>query len=417
MRILLLSPRPFYPANTGGRIRSSKLVEQLARWHELTIACFESAQDDPAQFERMRAACARLERVPWHETPRYSAAFYTELATSLPSPLPYTVRKYRSEAMQERLRSLLRETPYDLLVCDFLQPAINCLDLPIRPKVLFEHNVEAMIRARQATHAESLAARIYFRQDAWKLARFEARAAKAFDHCIMVSEDDCRTMADAYGVHHTSAIPIAVDTDYFRPRPEDEGEAPELVFLGSMDWMPNQDAVSLLASEILPRVRRQVPATLTVVGRNPPASVQALAEQPGITITGTVPDVRPFLARAHLVVVPLRFGGGTRIKIFEAMAMGRAVVSTTIGAEGLPVTDGRDIALADGPERFAEVVVSLLRDRATRVRLGDAARQQALDGYSWTAAAAAFSSTCEALVERTRAAATSTRSSGPPSPR
>lgn len=389
--------RPLFPANTGGRIRSSELLRRLSRAHQVTVICFRTPDDDPGTIAQMDACCSRLETVDWREVPKFSARFYASLAASLASPLPFTVRKYRSTFMRRRISALWATREYDLLLCDFLQPSINCLAERIRPKILFQHNVEAMIRHRHAEHAPSRAERAYLRHEAAKLARYEGQAASAFDHCIMVSEDDCRTMAAQYGASNTSAIPTGVDLEYFRPR---ESEASDLgiVFVGSMDWLPNQDAVEFFTQEVLPLIRREVPATFVIAGRNPPEAIRRLARSPGITVTGTVPDVRPFVSEAQVVVVPLRIGGGTRIKIFEALAMGKAVVSTSVGAEGLPVTPGRDILVGDDAAVFSAHVVRLLKDEDARRTLGVAGRTLVAQRFSWDAAATRFSEICAAVV-------------------
>ena len=400
LRILTVAPRPFYPADTGGRIRSSQIFERLARIHDLTILCFTTSADRPEHLAQMRGCGSEIETIPWKETAKFSPGFYAELAASLASSLPYTVLKYRSVAMQQRIRARLATGQYDLLLCDFLQPSVNCIDDPFGPKILFQHNVEAMIQARQARHAANPLARAYLHLEAAKLARYERRAAQAFDRCIMVSDEDCRTMFAEYGATNTEAVPTGVDVDYFTPGIE--GAEPEIVFVGSMDWLPNQDAVDFFVAEILPRIRRVVPATFTIVGRNPPESIRRYATESHIRVTGTVDDVRPFVARAHVCVVPLRIGGGTRIKIFEAMSMEKAIVSTSIGAEGLPVTHGENIVMADTPADFAVQVTTLLHEPESRRRLGEAGRRLVASRFTWTSVAQRFSEICVDVVEQHR---------------
>jgi sugar transferase (PEP-CTERM/EpsH1 system associated) len=403
LRILALTARPFYPADTGGRIRSSQLLERLSRLHRVTLFCFKTADDRPEDVDRMRACCSELVAVEWQETAKFTPRFYGELAASAASTLPYTVRKYRSTEMRRRVHERLAAAAFDMLLCDFLQPSINCIDEAFAPKVLFQHNVEAVIQARQASHAANPLARAYLRLEAAKLARYERLASRAFDTCIMVSDDDCRTMQSNYGASNAVSIPTGVDVDYFQAAPE--GREPEIVFVGSMDWLPNQDAVAYFVDDILPRIRRRVPATFSIVGRNPPAAVQRYADRSYIRVTGTVPDVRPFVANAQVCVVPLRIGGGTRIKIFEALAMQKAVVSTAIGAEGLPVTHGDDILLADSPDDFAARVCEVLEQPDRRRRLGEKGRQLVSSRFTWDEAARRFSEICIQTVARRRKSA------------
>jgi glycosyltransferase involved in cell wall biosynthesis len=185
-------------------------------------------------------------------------------------------------------------------------------------------------------------------------------------------------------------VPTGVDTDYFRPSGT-PARATELVFTGSMDWLPNQDAMRYFCRHVLPLVRANEPgARLTIVGRSPTPAVLSLAKEAGVRVTGRVDDVRPYMDDAAVYIVPLRIGGGTRLKIFEAMAMGKAVVSTTVGAEGLPVADGEHLLIADEPQSFADAVVRVIRDRGQRERLGSAARALVLERYDWSAVAGAL---------------------------
>jgi glycosyltransferase involved in cell wall biosynthesis len=191
-------------------------------------------------------------------------------------------------------------------------------------------------------------------------------------------------------------VPTGVDTDYFAPAAPHPTDSRDLVFVGSMDWMPNDDGIRWFAQAVFPLVRQRQPdATLTVVGRSPSADMQRLAERtPGIRVTGSVPDVRPYLQRAVASVVPLRIGGGTRLKVFEAMAAGAPVVSTAIGAEGLPVQHGRHLLIADSPEAQAEAIVHLLTDRASALAMADRAREYVCTHCSWNAVARQFLDAC-----------------------
>jgi len=185
-------------------------------------------------------------------------------------------------------------------------------------------------------------------------------------------------------------VQTGVETDYFTPASTAPRRA-HLVFTGSMDWLPNEDGITYFCREILPRIRQSEPeTTVSIIGRSPTPAVKKLAGIPGVEVTGRVDDVRPHIARGSVYVVPLRIGGGTRLKIFEAMSMAKAVVSTTVGAEGLPVTPGRDIAIADEPARFAHAVVHLIRDDAGRRAIESAARRLVVEKYDWSSVAMDF---------------------------
>jgi glycosyltransferase involved in cell wall biosynthesis len=211
------------------------------------------------------------------------------------------------------------------------------------------------------------------------------------DHVLAVSETDRKYFANYADAAKITVIPTGVDVDYFQPSAQEQNPS-RLVFTGSMDWLPNEDAIEYYAQSILPILRREIPQVeLCVVGRKPTQRLQALAARnPGIVVTGEVDDIRPHVHGSSVYVVPLRIGGGTRIKIFEAMAMGKAVVSTPIGAEGLPVQHDKNIVLAESPAEFAGQVTRLLKDRNERERIGKAARELVEQNYSWRSVAVAF---------------------------
>jgi glycosyltransferase involved in cell wall biosynthesis len=233
-----------------------------------------------------------------------------------------------------------------------------------------------------------------------KLRSREANACRRADLTIAVSEEDRKRLTGLAPGAATAAIPTGVDTQYFHPNGRPTIPV-RLVFSGSMDWQPNEDAVIYFGEAILPRIRARAPdVSFTVVGRNPSQRLRDVAARTGIAVTGTVDDVRPFLDEAAVYVVPLRAGSGTRLKIFEALAMAKPVVSTTVGAEGLSITPGRDIVLADDPEEFAGAVLALLDDPERRRALGEAGRTLVRERYSWEQVAREFEQCCERAAVR-----------------
>jgi glycosyltransferase involved in cell wall biosynthesis len=218
-----------------------------------------------------------------------------------------------------------------------------------------------------------------------KMEAAERRYLRLADRVLTVSESDRDAFRPFVDPAKLTVIPTGVDVDYFQPIPGKESPSC-LVFTGSMDWLPNEDAILFFVDAILPLIKQQCPdASLEVVGRSPSRKLQALAQtEKSLHLTGWVDDIRPFVARGAVCIVPLRIGGGTRLKIFEAMAMNKAVISTSVGAEGLPVCSGKNILLADTPSAFADSVISLLRDSNQRHRLGSAARVLVQENYSWS---------------------------------
>jgi sugar transferase (PEP-CTERM/EpsH1 system associated) len=392
MRILWLKSDLLLPLDKGGRLRTWHLMRHLARRHQITYLSFAETATDSDNLPGMCQVAERVVTVARRERSKGSLRFYADVAAHLADPLPYAVGTYKSPAFRAKIHALLEQKPFHLVVCDFLAPAVNLPPALPCPSVLFTHNVEAEIWRRHAeTHRGRMTFGLYDAQHRRMLA-YEDRALQRFDGILTVSDADRQTFTRLYPdvrVKPMWTIPTGVDTEYFAPETAAVSE-PRLVFTGSMDWLPNEDAMRFFCHDVLPLIRIEEPRTrLSIVGRAPTAAVRALADE-HIEVTGTVADVRPYMRKAAVHVVPLRIGGGTRLKIFEAMAMGQAVVSTTIGAEGLPITDGEHAFIADGPRAFADAVVTLLRDAKRRDALARTARQLVVDHYDWSVAAEAL---------------------------
>jgi polysaccharide biosynthesis protein PslH len=409
MRILWLNAGLLLPLDKGGKLRTWHLMRHLARHHSITYVSFADPRATQADRDGMRAVCDELHVVPRTDPLKGSPTFYLDAARRLFDPLPYAAGKYRSREYAERVAELLGSGRFDLVVCDFLVPAVNMpANLPC-PAVVFTHNVESEIWRRHLERQSNPASRLLYRQQWRRMLRFEEGTLARFDLVLAVSDTDRATFQRLYSKALRKPIftvATGVDTDYFAPRAADAVDPRHLVFTGSMDWIPNEDAMMYFCREVLPLVRRQEPgATLSIVGRGPTPTVQQLAGIEGITVTGRVDDVREYVGRAGVYIVPIRIGGGTRLKIFEAMGMARAVVSTTIGAEGLPVTDGRDIVIADTPRTFADAVVTLIREPARRAQLERAARDLVVTRYDWSAVAGQLEEALVIAASRSGAAA------------
>jgi sugar transferase (PEP-CTERM/EpsH1 system associated) len=397
MKILWLNANLLLPLDKGGKLRTWHVMRHLARHHDITYLSFCDAQQTEAHRLGMREVCRRLETVPRNDVAKGTWQFYTSAARYVIDPVPYGVAKYRSDEYRRRLAALLRSEQFDVVVCDFLVPIVNLPERLPCPAIVFTHNVEAEIWRRHFENGTNAFTRPLLAQQWRRMLRFEGNALRRFDLALAVSEADRDTFNRLYSGAAARPIHIVqtgVDTEYFSPMParsDRGGASPHLVFTGSMDWLPNEDGMLYFVNEILPRIRAQVPGvTLSIIGRQPTPAVQRLGEQHGIEVTGRVEDVRPHVADGTVYIVPLRIGGGTRLKIFEAMSMAKAVVSTTIGAEGLPVTHDRDVVIADDPAPFADAVVRLIREPDTRRRIESAARTLVVDRYDWSAVAQGF---------------------------
>jgi sugar transferase (PEP-CTERM/EpsH1 system associated) len=397
LKILWLKSELLHPVDKGGKIRTYQMLKHLKREHEVTYLALASPADAPESFERAAEYCHKLITAGWRERRKFGARFYLDLGLNLVSPLPYALQKYRSPAMRRAIGRELDQGRYDVVVCDFLAPSVNFDAGGGVASVLFQHNVESMIWRR---HYETEANRLKkaFFHDQWrKMRAYERAACRRFDAVVAVSEVDRDLMRDEFGLSAVYDVPTGVDTDYFSPGGGADREPHGLVFTGSMDWLPNEDAIRYFSEQVMPRVRESIPGvTLTVVGRNPhPSLIEMSKRDPSITVTGRVEDVRPYMERAAVYIVPLRIGGGTRLKIYEAMAMGKAVVSTTIGAEGLPVRDGLELLLADTPEAFAGAVVRVLTDEKIARELGANASRLVRERFGWGKASEGFAAICQ----------------------
>jgi glycosyltransferase involved in cell wall biosynthesis len=388
MKILWVKTDFLHPTNRGGQIRTLEMLRQLHRRNEIHYLAY----DDPASSEgRDRASEYSSHSYPVNRPvpARHSPAFFRQLATNLFSPLPLAVGRYESREMKASIAAVLARHDFDAIVCDFLSSAPNIPDLS--RAVLFQHNVESRIWERHAKHALDPVRRAYFTIQANRMRRCEGEFCRRAAQVVSVSPNDTRDMKTFFGVERVSEVPTGVDVEYFAPAEQLRHEW-DLVFVGAMDWLPNVDGVRWFTTEVLPRIRERRPgATLALAGRNPDPAVAAAARQdPLITVTGTVPDIRPYLWNSAVSIVPLRVGGGTRLKIYEAMAAAVPVVSTHVGAEGLAVTDGRDILLADDPARFADHCLTLLESPSKREAQSTRARDLVSANFSWDRVATLF---------------------------
>jgi sugar transferase (PEP-CTERM/EpsH1 system associated) len=393
MKILWVKAGGLVPPDTGGKIRSYNILRELARSHSITFFSFYAAHDSDLHPD-LKNIFDRVVCVPLDLPAAKSFAEMLDYGARLLSSQPYGITKYCRAEVRRSLHALLERETYDVILCDFIfAAAVIPWNWPT-PKVLFTHNVEADIWRRHYEVATNPIWKAISWREWRKMEGAERRYLRLADRILTVSESDRDAFAPFLDLGKLTVIPTGVDVDYFQPMLVEEN-ANSLVFTGSMDWLPNEDAILYFVDAILPLIKQQLPeVSLEVVGRSPSRKLQALAEtEKSVRLTGWVEDIRPFVARGAACIVPLRIGGGTRLKIFEAMAMKKAVISTSVGAEGLPVSSGENILLADTPNDFADSVVSVLRDPSRRQRLGTAARTLVQENYSWPRVAETFART------------------------
>ena len=368
--------------NSGKRLRTFHLVAPLAARHEITFVCRRHEGSDSQSLDSFGIRTVVVNHPIRKKT---GPIFYAALFNNLFSKHPYTVSSHRSPLLTDTIETLHREKPFDLVHCEWTPYAVNLGGLWKIPSVVDAHNVESMIWKRNYEIEGHLLRKAFFRLQWQKMHRFERQTLPRFSRVVAVSEPDRAVMSGWVEPGRIDIVDNGVDTEYFKP----SGVQPKphsMVFTGSLDWRPNVDAMLYFLESIWPIIRGRHPeATIAIVGRNP---MDALREKaaglPGVDLVGTVDDVRPYMARAAVFVVPLRIGGGSRLKILEAMAMEKAVVSSVVGAEGLEVADAENILLADSPNAFATAVGKLFEERELRKRLETAGRTLARRRYEWS---------------------------------
>jgi glycosyltransferase involved in cell wall biosynthesis len=381
MKILWVKAGKILPVDTGGKIRSFNILRHLARDHEVVFLSYYGGRRDPAYEAAISQQLSGAQTIHI-AAPEGGLQQSLDYILRLPSSAPYAVRKFTHRKVHEAVAKWLSAGSLDAAVCDFLSASLNFPDHSSIPVVLFQHNVETMLWRRMANTEKNPLRKLAYGIEARKMAHYETQSLQRFQHIIAVSEHDRDSMLTLSPRFPITVVPTGVDTEHYKAVPPASGNPPLVVFTGSMDWEPNIDAMEYFCGEIWPVVLAAFPdARFQIVGRNPPARVRRLASA-SVEVTGTVPSVIDYLRAATVVIVPLRIGGGTRLKIFEAMAMAKAMVSTSIGAEGLDVTHGRDLLIADNSRSFADGILRLLREPELRRSYEQAATALAAR-YDW----------------------------------
>ena len=389
MKVLFLTPQVPYPPRQGAALRNWGLISGLAARHDVAILSFVSTRQAVEPPDPLRAAC-RVEMVPLP-----GRTLRDRVHSMLTTRQPDMALRLASEPYARRLAGWLARESFDVVHVGGIEmaPYLDVVDAARpRPLVVFDNlNCEYLLQQRAFLTDLRAPARwpgaAYSFVQWQRLRRYEAEVCRRADRVLAVSDADARALRKLVPGLGVTVVPNGVDTRAYRPKVPDRTfqiREHALVFTGTMDFRPNVDAALWFARRVLPRVRAQVPATrFFVVGQRPHRRLDRLRGDPGVTLTGWVEDVRPYIAAAAVYVAPLRIGGGTRLKLLEAMAMGKPVVATRLGAEGYPVTGGRELLLADAPADFAAAVTTLLHAPEQRAELGRAARAFVEHQYDW----------------------------------
>ena len=394
MRILLVTITSPWPPTNGQRIRNCSIIRALCEdGHEVSLISFQEQSGESPKSPKTWCG-----DIVWVPRPRgYSGNNYLGRLWALLAGLPFGVVRFRSREMTAAVTRRLSAGNIDALICDDVYVIANVADCHGIPLLLNKASIVFEEAARYAAHSQNVAVRAYVFVESRLLRRWEVRSCNRANLLLTCSDRDRRVLQRLEVNTNSFVVPNALDLRDYEAYSGDDGRT--VMFTGAMDWYPNQDAVSFFVAAIWPALQRLVPHTeFLVVGRNPPSSLRrSLATQGRIRFTGTVPDIRPVLKQAAVCVVPLRIGSGTRIKILEAAAMGKAIVSTSVGAEGLEFENGREIIIADRPQEFAEAVAHLLENRKLRDQMGQAARRRVCNSHGIEAVRAGLRSAFEAI--------------------
>jgi glycosyltransferase involved in cell wall biosynthesis len=387
MHVAIIDGDVSYPATSGKRLRTLNLMLQVAERHRITYIGRCAADSEEARVAPAFLRQHNIEPilVP-HPVPSKSGlAFYSRLFANLFSGWPYSVTSHQSEPMRQAITELAGRDRVDLWQLEWTAylPMIDA-SLP-GPRVVIAHNVDTLIWQRYYENESNWLKKVFLQTQWNKFRRFETDAFRRLAmRVVAVSEEDAKLIREGFGQLNVDVVDNGIDRAYFE-QAAGQRDPTRILFLGALDWRPNLDAIGLLLDKIFPRVHAQEPgAKLVIVGRHPPASLVERARQTaGVELHADVADVRPFLAGSGVMAVPLRIGGGSRLKILEALACGLPVVSTRVGAEGLLVKSGEDYVQAE-EDAMADALVNAVRNPGPMQTLAEHGRRLVLDTYDWS---------------------------------
>lgn len=387
MRILVVCTRSPWPLIEGRALRTYNLVREAARSHDVCLCTYVQSEAEAQGIDHLRSFCAEVHAVPLYMDNKVQA-IAADVLTDVFSSAPIMALKYRTAAMRHLLASVIPRFHPEVVHLDMLHLGEIIPLLRGLPVVVVEHNVETALLNRRVANESNLLRRQYLARQAAKLEKYETRICRAANEIVAVSDVDAELIGRMAPDTPVTVVPNGVDVEYFAPgsRPAD---AASMVYVGGLSWFPNFDAIDFFTKEVLDRITASEPcASLTVIGQVPSERMlEPWKNESRVRFTGLVDDIRPAVAHAGVYVVPLRIGGGTRLKILDAMAMGKAVVSTSVGCEGLQVRSGEDLLIADGAEEFAQAVLRVMKHPELARRLGAAGRACVERNYRWSAIA------------------------------
>ena len=406
MKILLITHLVPYPPRGGVMIRNFNLLKEMAKKHEIHLVTFNQTAHfaNAEEYEQSKAALSRYckdMRVFEIPTDRSRLAWYFLLFRNLFSLTPYSVWRFHSRAMVKAIRDKMRTHNFDLMEIGTIALAEYARLAPRMPKILVHHNIESQLLLRRSRVVSDWVSKIYLSYQAWKLKRYERSSSELFDYQTVCSAEDKDTLQQFCPEARVVVVPNGVDIETFKP--SGERETPNsLIYVGGLSWFPNRDAIMFFYREIWPLLKNELPGvSFNHIGKGRDRELEEFSKRDNnFKLAGFVDDIRPLVGSASVYIVPLRVGGGTRLKILDAMAMGKAIVSTSVGAEGIRVEHEKEILIADDPEDFARKTIDLLKNAEYRTRLGENARKKAVGMYSWEGISPTLDDTYEEAIAR-----------------
>ena len=381
MKIIVIDEELPYPMDTGKRIRSFNLISRLAKKHSLTYLSY--GEQNSEEFVAVKNYGMNPKTISKKIQKKSGIVFYLKLFFNIFSPLPYMVTSHYSKVFQKALLDEIEQINPEVILCEWSPYSVFLKKSMKAKKIIVAHNIEHRIWQRYFENETSPIKKWYIKIQLNKLITFEKETFSSVDGITVVSEMEKEYLTSFCRQDNIKVVDNGVDLGYFVPS-LDQPIANNLVFVGSMNWRPNQDAVNYFVKDIFPSIKKLIPnLTINFVGKEPPKDILRYNEIEGIHVTGGVPDVRPYIQNASAYIVPLRIGGGTRLKILEALAMRKPIVSTSIGAEGLHVSHNENILLADSPQQFVESIQMILTNEQMRESMADKGQRLVEQQYSW----------------------------------
>jgi len=384
MNVLVIRGRPPYPLDYGASIRTYNLLKQLSEKHEITLLTYSDSDTDIENAVFLKEFCKDVIMVP-RNYKKSKINIMLRVGKNCFEKYPYSVAIAQTNLMVREIQKLLNVESFDLVHADTLHISSNLINLQTPPRILTQHNIENVILKRVFEVQTNVVSRVFWRSQWNRLYKFEQKASRLFNRIITVSDNDKLNQEKLSPGIPVDVVPNGVDIDYFE-RDNKLDIVPEgLVFTGALDWHPNDDGLIYFLSEIFPIILAEKPnLRFTIVGKQPSAGLKSLcAKFKNVILTGRVPDVRPFIHESEIYVVPLRVGGGTRLKIMEALAAEIPIVSTSVGCEGIDVENNKDILVADKPEDFAAQVLRLINNPDQKNKLTIEGKKTVTSKYDW----------------------------------